>query len=679
MSHRIARPRDVVLRKSIVAVIGLLSIMALVLLDAPPVTANSTETYVVMPGDRLASVARRYCTTWEELYNLNRHTLGSDPDYLPAGTTIIVVNHCGSDWETSGGGSGGAHGSRPTQHAQGRIIGNTYYVVSGDTIYSIANRFGVSQSELMRVNNLHSPYRLMAGQTLTIPGLGSPPSHSCTTPWLTITSPTSGANVQATFTVSGRGCGLFEGNVVVQARDSSGRVLAERPTTLQGSTVGMGGEGSYSIQLTVNVGANTPGSIVVSSPGTTATATVPVVFNVSVTPTSWLSIEYPTSGSNLGPTFTVSGRGAGLPEGNVVVRAFDANGGLLAERPTTLQGSNVGAGGEGSYSVQLTVNVGSNVPGSIVVSSLGTAVTATVSVIFNGGITPWLSIEYPTSGSNLASTFTVSGRGAGLFEGNVVVRAFDANGVLLAERPTTLQGSNVGAGGEGSYSTQLTVNVAANTPGTIAVHSPGSSAAYASIAVTFNSGSTDPFVEIDFPVDDALLPTTFTVSGRGRNLHEGRVYVQARDLSGAVLLYGEAVLQGANVNAGGEGTWSLQMTVNQSIDGRIFASSSSPSYVEDSVSVRYDSGGGTAPPVTMKNFQPGECRVWPQSGAPAYVYPNGPQRTTTFPGNQQFDAIRGVYTSGYYWYYVNMASGASDPFAWVRQIDLAQEQGVCTW
>ncbi len=678
MSHRIARPRDVVLRKSMIAMIGLLAIMALVILDAPPVSANSTETYVVMPGDRLASVARRYCTTWEELYNLNRRTLGSNPDYLPAGTTIIVVNHCGSDWGTGGGGSGGVYDRGRSEHAQGTVSGSTYYVVRGDTIFSIANRFGVSQSELMRVNNLHSPYRLMAGQTLTIPGLGSSPPPSCTTPWLTIASPTSGANVQATFTVSGRGCGLFEGNVVVQARDSSGRVLAERPTTLQGSNVGAGGEGSYSVQLTVNVGVNTPGSIVVSSPGTTATATVPVIFN-SVTSPPWLSIEYPTSGSNLAPTFTVSGRGAGLFEGNVVVQARDSSGRVLAERPTTLQGSTVGTGGEGSYSTQLTVNVGANTPGSIVVSSPGATATATVPVIFNSVTPPsWLSIEYPTSGSNLDPTFTVSGRGAGLFEGNVVVQARDSSGRVLAERPTTLQGSTVGTGGEGSYSVQLTVNVGVDTPGTIVAYSPGSSDAYATTSVRFNATISPSFIVIESPVNGALLPTTFTVSGRGGNLFEGNVVVQARDLNGRVLQQQATTLQGNNVGLGGEGVWSTQLTVNQSIDGRIVAFSSSPFYVEDSVSVRYDSGGGTAPPVTMKNFQPGECRVWPQSGAPAYVYPNGPQKTT-FPGNQQFDAIRGVYTSGYYWYYVNMASGASDPFAWVRQIDLTQEQGVCTW
>ena len=588
MSHRIARPRDVVLRKSFGVLLGLLAITTLLLFEHSPVLANKaeayanaayatdtyvTETYVVMPGDRLASVARRYCTTWQELYDLNRHILGPNPDYLPAGITITVINRCGS--------GGGVYDRGPTAHAQGTVSGSTYYVVYGDTIYSISNRFGVSEHALMRVNNLHSPYSLQAGQTLTIPGFGPgptpvPPVYS----WLTISQPTSSAYLPSTFNVSGRGAGLFEGNVVVQAKDSHGNVLTERATTLQGSGVGTGGEGVYSVDLTVNASPNTPGSIVVYSPGTSANASVPVTFN------------------------------GGMPPPPV---------------------------------------------------------------------TSWVTIEYPTSGSHLPTTFTVSGRGAGLFEGNVVVQAKDVYGGLLAEKATTLQGSNVGTGGEGSYSVQLAVNVGPNTPGTIVVYSPGSSSAYASIAVTFNGGSTDSWVIIDYPAEGAYLPTTFSVGGRGRNLYEGNVVVQARDLNGRVLVEQAATLQGSNVGTGGEGTWSLQMTINQNVDGRIVAFSNSPTYVEDSVSVRYNNGGsGPGPSTPVKDFAPGECRVTPRSGAPSYGYPDGPQ-IGQFSGNSEYNVIRGVYTAADYWYYVDIAPGTSSPSVWVKGSDLASQQGTCTW
>lgn len=49
------------------------------------------------------------------------------------------------------------------------IVGNTYTVVSGDTLYSIASKFGVSVVDLIYLNNLDSTI-LNIGQVLEIPG-----------------------------------------------------------------------------------------------------------------------------------------------------------------------------------------------------------------------------------------------------------------------------------------------------------------------------------------------------------------------------------------------------------------------------------------------------------------------------------------------------------------------------
>ncbi len=104
---------------------------------------------------------------------------------------------------------------------------------------------------------------------------------------------------------------------------------------------------------------------------------------------------------------------------------------------------------------------------------------------------------------------------------------------------------------------------------------------------------------IESPTEGAYLPPTFTVSGRGGGLHEGNVVVQARDLNGRILLEQATTLQGNNVGTGGEGTWSLQMTINQTVDGEIVAFSPNPAYVEDRVSVRYNSNG-TSPGQTCR-------------------------------------------------------------------------------
>lgn len=47
--------------------------------------------------------------------------------------------------------------------------GETYTVVKGDNPVSIARKFKVSESELLRINNIEDPRRLQIGQKLVIP------------------------------------------------------------------------------------------------------------------------------------------------------------------------------------------------------------------------------------------------------------------------------------------------------------------------------------------------------------------------------------------------------------------------------------------------------------------------------------------------------------------------------
>ncbi|MCX7622151.1 MAG: LysM domain-containing protein [Thermomicrobium sp.] len=60
----------------------------------------------------------------------------------------------------------------PTPSAPGAgtaTDGNTYVVQPGDTLYSIAVRFGVSLEALIEANGIEDPNRLQAGQVLVIP------------------------------------------------------------------------------------------------------------------------------------------------------------------------------------------------------------------------------------------------------------------------------------------------------------------------------------------------------------------------------------------------------------------------------------------------------------------------------------------------------------------------------
>lgn len=53
------------------------------------------------------------------------------------------------------------------------VGGQTYTVVSGDTLLDIANRFDVSVDDLMAINNLTDPTALFVDEVLTIPGTSS--------------------------------------------------------------------------------------------------------------------------------------------------------------------------------------------------------------------------------------------------------------------------------------------------------------------------------------------------------------------------------------------------------------------------------------------------------------------------------------------------------------------------
>lgn len=135
--------------------------------------------HTVKRGETLASIARLYCTTWQELHTLNSPPL-VNPDQIYPGMRVRIVNRCGG-WGDGGGWSGdheGSHGGHwgvydrgPLPHAQGWLHGDRYTVVWGDTAYSIAKRFGLTLDVLSRANGIN-PWRIFAGQHLTIPGIG---------------------------------------------------------------------------------------------------------------------------------------------------------------------------------------------------------------------------------------------------------------------------------------------------------------------------------------------------------------------------------------------------------------------------------------------------------------------------------------------------------------------------
>jgi len=238
--------------------------------------------YTVKHGDTLASIARTYCTNWHTIYNMNSHIIGPNPNHLVPGTVLTVPAQCNGS---------GCYDRGVLPHAQGTVYPpNTYWVIRGDTWYSIGKRFGVSVAALRQANNRYYPhaysYAVIPCASVVPPQ--QPPTPIPPTPqppvaesYLTISSPPANATLTTTtFTVAGRGGKLHEANVVVRIKDTNGAVLAEQTTVLQGPNVGTGGEGDWSIQFNLS---NPPADAVIeaTSPGSSAHASITVHFQVN--------------------------------------------------------------------------------------------------------------------------------------------------------------------------------------------------------------------------------------------------------------------------------------------------------------------------------------------------------------------------------------------------------------
>ncbi len=267
-------------RHSLLFILALAIFVSLSIVVLTPAEVQAAQgypqVYIVKQGDRLASIARQHCTTWHEIYNMNRGVIGPNPNNIYPGMQLQVIDRCGGHSDVCYN----VYDRGPSQHAQGTVHGDRYNVVYGDTWYSISNRFGVPIHKLQYVNGM---WNLYAGSVIVIPCLGIlPPPPPLPPPpgqaYVSIDNPFPGAILPAMFQANGSGGNLFEGNVVVRAVDQGGYVLAEQATTLQGPNVGTGGSGVWSVSLTVNVATGTNGTIQASSPDDSAFASIAVVF-----------------------------------------------------------------------------------------------------------------------------------------------------------------------------------------------------------------------------------------------------------------------------------------------------------------------------------------------------------------------------------------------------------------
>lgn len=138
------------LRRSWVPLLVALIIASMIL----PVAANAaSRIHVVRRGQNLTRIAIRYGTTVNAIMKANGLR---NRNYIYVGQRLRIP----------GGGGGGS--------SRGSGGGSSVHVVRrGQTLSSIARRYGRSVSAFVSVNGLRNPNRIYVGQRLRIPGKGT--------------------------------------------------------------------------------------------------------------------------------------------------------------------------------------------------------------------------------------------------------------------------------------------------------------------------------------------------------------------------------------------------------------------------------------------------------------------------------------------------------------------------
>ncbi len=111
-----------------------------------PSQPQTTFDYVVKAGDTLWAIANKYGTTVSELVKLNDI---SNPNVIYVGEVLQMPG------ESSG------------------VETTEYTVKAGDTLWAIANKYGTTVSELVKLNDISNPSVIYVGEVLQMPGESS--------------------------------------------------------------------------------------------------------------------------------------------------------------------------------------------------------------------------------------------------------------------------------------------------------------------------------------------------------------------------------------------------------------------------------------------------------------------------------------------------------------------------
>ncbi|MFN8020201.1 MAG: LysM peptidoglycan-binding domain-containing protein [Acidimicrobiales bacterium] len=149
-------------------------------------TAGAT-TYTIVAGDSIYAIAQKFGLKYGAILKANKLELDSvlTPGrtlIIPAGGTLVVSPTTASPGPATSNGSTGSAGAT-----------STYTIVAGDSIFAIAQKYGLKYGAILKANDMKLDSVLTPGRTLTIPAGGTlvvSPTPGASGPASTPTTPT---------------------------------------------------------------------------------------------------------------------------------------------------------------------------------------------------------------------------------------------------------------------------------------------------------------------------------------------------------------------------------------------------------------------------------------------------------------------------------------------------------
>ena len=130
----------------------------------PTPTALPVQHYTVTAGQSLALIAENHGMSLDQIARLNDIT---NPDLIYAGQQLIVTGGDGSDTTTFDPNVESSVAPTPAPSTSADV---THIVQPGETLASIAQRYGISWLQIAQANNIYDADHVEVGQELTIPG-----------------------------------------------------------------------------------------------------------------------------------------------------------------------------------------------------------------------------------------------------------------------------------------------------------------------------------------------------------------------------------------------------------------------------------------------------------------------------------------------------------------------------